>query len=165
VPALIGPLMMQLMGIAPCRAYRRARGARVGERPGRDARKESGMAEGSGQQVAGEGTAVQEEAAALGRVEGGASRPPIETRLVQGLERIVTALGERVRRARSTASEPGGAPVGQEPASGEGASARPSPFRVPDEVRGIVERYPVQSLIASWGAGYIIGALSGSRRR
>ena len=91
----------------------------------------------------------------------------LEAKIVERLERVVRAAGARLRRLRTRIKER------REHAATTGAAAnaegqRPggeSAFHVPEEVRGIVERYPVQAMLASCGAGYLLGALVSARRK
>ncbi len=98
---------------------------------------------------------------------GSAEPELLEAKIVERLERMVRAAGYRLRRLRSRIKErrelaAGG--IGSASTEAQSSSSMSS-FQVPEEVRGIVERYPIQAMIASCGAGYLLGALVSGRRK
>ena len=93
---------------------------------------------------------------------------PLERHIVTIFEKVVRSVGSGARRCSEAFRERSRAQGSTGPA-GEGASTAPEHsalgLRMPEEVRGLVERYPWQALVASWGAGYVVGAVMGGRRR
>lgn len=90
---------------------------------------------------------------------------PIEQQVVRGVESAVRAVGTGVKKIRAAIRErvpASPAEPGKEPSAAEGGSKG---FQVPDEVRGLVERYPLPAILASCGAGYLLGVALGGRRR
>jgi len=90
----------------------------------------------------------------------------IEERIGTGVGRIVTAAGASVRRVseaiRSRVKGEQAALGGQE---GEQRLRLSDSLKIPEEFRGLIERYPLQSLLVSCGAGYMAGSLLSGRRR
>jgi len=95
----------------------------------------------------------------------GVSSDPIEQRIVQRVEQAVRAVGAGARRVRAVLRERATGHSSEGPEERRSTEANAELFRVPDEVRGLVERYPLPAIIASCGAGYLLGALVTRRRR
>ena len=90
----------------------------------------------------------------------------IEERLGADVGRIITTVGARVRRMSESIS----ARVrGGQPAQGEPGAESPLAFgeslKVPEEFRGIIERYPLPAILVSCGAGSFVGSIVSGRRR
>jgi|LakMenE01Jun11ns_1017448.scaffolds.fasta_scaffold9073882_1 hypothetical protein len=90
---------------------------------------------------------------------------PIEQRIAQRVEQAVRAVGAGARRVRAVLRERATAQRAETSGGHPPTEAPGEIFRVPDEVRGLVERYPLPAMLASCGAGYLLGALATRRRR
>lgn len=79
-----------------------------------------------------------------------------------GLESLMGSLGSGLRRVSDALIARGGESAGSTPQVKTGVVEE---FRIPEEFRGIVERYPIQSMIVSGAAGYLLATLVGGKRR
>ena len=121
------------------------------------------------QQAAEQPSSTRQQSGAAPLSSGSAEAEPelLEKQIVERLERVVRAAGAGLRRLRNRIRERRQAQTsGAETPAGESAAhLSEQAFQVPEELRGLVERYPVQAMLASCGAGYLLGALIGGRRR
>ena len=95
----------------------------------------------------------------------GAEPDAFEQRIVQRVEQAVRAVSAGARRVRSVLRERVTGGSARTAQSSSASEASGELFRVPDEVRGLVERYPLPAILASCGAGYLLGAILAKRRR
>ena len=89
----------------------------------------------------------------------------IEQQIVQRVERTVRAVGAGARRVRAALRERAAGSESKVEPGRPGSAGQAELFHVPEEVRGLVERYPIPAMLASCGAGYLLGALVTGRRR
>jgi hypothetical protein len=96
------------------------------------------------------------------RPASGEREPQPGQRFGTGLDSLMSSLGSRLRQVSD-------ALISRGRDLSAGASQRKKgvseELHIPEELRGIVERYPIQSMLASGAAGYLLATLVGGKRR
>ena len=87
---------------------------------------------------------------------------PVHERVGAGVSLFLQAAGRGLRRVSDYLTEQNKAIASEAHQSGEGV---PEGWHIPEEFRGVVERYPIQSLLVSCGAGYLLATLVGGKRK
>lgn len=103
---------------------------------------------------------LQEATAA--HTQSGEYTAPLNDRIGGGISSFLQAVGGGLRRLSDYLTEHNKATASEARQSSEGV---PEGWHIPEEFRGVVERYPIQSLLVSCGAGYLLATLVGGKRK